>query len=108
MRLPLLIHSPQKTNTVYFNNNGTTIVKLVTPLLNSYVMNTIKQPKCATKCINCYYNQLNKCIAQAGDDFFIDIDIEKESSKKIKKLQKNLITEIEMHFEITGKRNIAF
>ncbi|MDA3928491.1 MAG: hypothetical protein PF541_05990 [Prolixibacteraceae bacterium] len=71
-------------------------------------MDTIKQPKCANKCENCYYNQINKCIAQADDDFFIDINIEKKTSKKIMKTQKNLLSKIEIHSEISSVINIAF
>lgn len=33
-----------------------------------------KDPDCINNCSTCYYMQLNKCIAQEGDNFYIPND----------------------------------
>ena len=34
-------------------------------------MKSTNQPKCLGKCATCFYNQINGCIAVAGDDFYL-------------------------------------
>lgn len=65
------------------------------------------QPKCFGKCASCFYNQINACMAIAGDDLYISFSDRELSAMRTSRYHRTLQSNIQIAKTYTPERVIA-